>query len=286
MMGRIIVFLVVFVGIAVIGLVGAAVILRGQDARALALARAAMLAAPGDAATKFDLKMLDGLPAAAQRYFKFSIAPGTHIGTVTLIKMHGHMGLGDQTTPNYVPFTADQIFLVPEGFVWDVRAQMGPVALSGSDGFWRAQGWTRFWLAGLVPIVRAGGTSDFARSAYGRLIAEAVFWAPASLLPSDNVIWTPVSDNLVRVQVTHQGFSQSAEIEIGADGAPMSVVIARWSDANPDKVFRLQPFGGTASGFQWFGGYRLATRLEGGNFFGTAAYFPFYKAQIDQLEVR
>ena len=48
-------------------------------------------------------------------------------------------------------------------------------------------------------------------------------------------------------------------------------------------IYRLQPFGGFLSEFRDFDGYRLPTRVEGGNFIGTEAYFPFYKAQVDHL---
>jgi hypothetical protein len=58
------------------------------------------------------------------------------------------------------------------------------------------------------------------------------------------------------------------------------VSLARWTNANPEKTFRLQPFGGFVSAYGEFGGFRLPTHVEAGNFFGTPDYFPFFIADI------
>ena len=55
-------------------------------------------------------------------------------------------------------------------------------------------------------------------------------------------------------------------------GPPSSRVFQRWSDANPDKEYRSQPFGAEMSDFREVGGYRLPFRVEAGNMFGTDAY--------------
>jgi hypothetical protein len=73
------------------------------------------------------------------------------------------------------------------------------------------------------------------------------------------------------------------DITVAEDGRPEMVVIPRWTDANPEKTFRLQAFGGFLSEFREFDGYKLPTRVEGGNLIGTEAYFPFYKVSVDRL---
>jgi len=77
--------------------------------------------------------------------------------------------------------------------------------------------------------------------------------------------------------------TQTVDITVADDGCPTTVVIPRWSNANADKSYRLQPFGGYLSEFRDFDGYRLPTRVEGGNFIGTDGYFPFYKAIVDAI---
>lgn len=67
------------------------------------------------------------------------------------------------------------------------------------------------------------------------------------------------------------------------EGKPTVVKFARWSDANPDKVHRIQPFGGYLSEFRTFAGFTLPTHVEAGNHFDTEDYFPFYVADVRDI---
>lgn len=230
--------------------------------------------AAGDA-QPFDPSMVADLPEPARRYFAFTIAPGTPVQTAFRIEMNGELGNGTKDAPNYQPMQASQILAPPHGLVWKVNA--GP--LSGSDGAMPDGSWTRFWLFNLLPIVRADGP-DHHRSAFGRVVSEAAFWAPASLLPGEHVRWEPVDDDTARAIVRFGGFTQAVDITVDASGSPTEVIIQRWSNENPDKVFREQPFGGYPSEYRLFDGYRLPTRIEGGNHFGTPDYFPFFIADV------
>jgi hypothetical protein len=111
-------------------------------------------------------------------------------------------------------------------------------------------------------------------------VAEGAFWAPASLLPSNTVRWEHVNDDIARAIVSFADFEQAVEITVGKDGQPTRVVIQRWSNENSERTFREQPFGGDLFEFRDFGGYRLPTRVEGGNHIGTRNYFPFYRATV------
>jgi hypothetical protein len=97
------------------------------------------------------------------------------------------------------------------------------------------------------------------------------------------VSWEQLSTDSARATVSYNGVSQTVDVTVAADGRPIRVVIPRWTDANPSKTYQLQPFGGYLSEFQEFEGYRLPTRVEGGNFIGTDNYFPFYKVNIEAL---
>jgi hypothetical protein len=196
--------------------------------------------------------------------------------------MEGEFSLGNKAAPNYMPMRAEQILAAPHGFIWEVRAGDG-VWFSGSDGASDGTSWSRFWLFGIAPVARAGNNDDHARSAFGRYVAEAVFWTPAALLPGDGVQWEPVDDSTARVTVTHMGLEQAAEVTVGADGQPRKVVFQRWSNANPEKIFQLQPFGGYLFDYKDFGGFRLPTRVEAGNFFETDDYFAFFKADVTSV---
>ncbi|MGP1356455.1 MAG: DUF6544 family protein, partial [Roseicyclus sp.] len=64
---------------------------------------------------------------------------------------------------------------------------------------------------------------------------------------------------------------------------PVTVTFQRWSNANPEGVHRLQPFGGILSDFREVQGFRLPFRVEAGNMFGTEAYFPFFLADVQEI---
>lgn len=239
--------------------------------------RTLLLAGTGEIAT-FYPALVEGLPEPAQRYFRYTIAPGATLKTAIQIEMSGEIGLGSKAEPAYKPMRAHQILAPPFGLVWQLKA--GPI--SGSDGALPGRSWTRFWAFNVIPVVRAGGI-DHRRSAFGRVAAEAAFWVPASLLPGKHVRWESLSKQSARAVLSYGHFTQAVDITVDSRGAPTQVVLQRWSNENPDRVFQEQPFGGVLSDFQKFEGYTLPTRVEGGNWFGTPDYFPFFKAKVSKV---
>jgi hypothetical protein len=228
----------------------------------------------------FDFNMVRDLPAPARRYFGFAIRPGASLYSVAVVTMAGKFGIGDNKAPGYLDMTARQVLALPEGFVWQMHARKRLLRLSGSD----SDRWTRFWLMGLAPVARYGGDRDHQRSAFGRYVAEAVFWTPAALLPGPGIQWQAVDDATARVVVKHGDLEQAVDLRVDADGRPGQVSFQRWSNANPEKEYRWQPFGGYLAEFRDFEGFCLPTRIEAGNFFGTDDYFPFF--MVDVLDVQ
>lgn len=230
---------------------------------------------------RFNQNMVADLPEPARRFFKFAIAEGAPLYTVARLEMEGQFGMGDKAAPGYMPMRAFQVLAAPEGFVWAMSSGggAGGMRMAGSD----SGKWTRFWLYGLIPVARFGGNRDHARSAFGRYAAEAVFWTPAAVLPGINVAWEPVSENTARMTMRHKDFEQTVDVTVEADGRPLHVTFMRWSDANPDKVHQLQPFGGYLSEFRDFDGYKLPTHVEAGNQFQTDDYFPFFIADVTEI---
>lgn len=228
----------------------------------------------------FDPATVADLPEPARRFFLFSIKEGTPLYRVAMIDLEGRFSLGTKHAPNYMDMTATQVLAAPEGFVWKMSGGSGLMRMSGSD----AATWTRFWLAGLVPVARFGGNPDHMRSAFGRYVAEAVFWTPAALLPGPGITWETVDKDTARVTVAHGCLKQSVDVTLRADGSPSRVLFPRWTNANPEKMYRIQPFGGFLSEFRDFQGFRVPTHVEAGNLFGTDEYFPFFV--IDVTEIR
>ncbi|MEJ7929803.1 DUF6544 family protein [Ramlibacter sp. AN1015] len=258
---------------------------RTADERQADLAWDQLLGAAAAPSERFHPSMVAGLPEPAQRFFAYAIQPGTQLSAAVEITMEGELSLGTKEDPKYQPMRARQLLVSPHGLVWRVQAGSGWLRMSGSDGMVQGRSWTRFWLFGLVPIVRAGDSPDHSRASFGRVVAEAAIWSPASVLPQANVQWRELDADTARATVTHRGMVQEVDIRVNAQGQPLWVRIPRWTDANPQKEFRVQPFGGELSDFRQVGGYRLPFRVDGGNFFGTDDYFPFYRARVRDIRV-
>ena len=271
------VWIVILISVLLVAVVALAA-WRQLDRRADARAWDELAAYAGTDLGIFDPATVSELPEPARRYFNYMIEPGARLYTVVELDMTGQIGLGTRQAPNYRAMNAHQILAPPHGLVWQLES--GPIG--GSDGALPGQSWTRFWLFGLLPVVRVSNP-DHRRSAFGRVVAEAAFWAPASLLPNDHVHWEAVDADSARAVVRFGPFEQAVEITVGETGAPTQVQIERWSNANADKEYREQPFGGELSEFRRCDGYRLPTRVEGGNQFGTPDYFPFFRAEVTDI---
>lgn len=252
---------------------------RYLDHRADKAEMARLLATQPHGPEQFTASMVADLPEPARRYFSFTIAERTPLITVARIKMRGKFSLGNRQAPNYMHMQASQVLAAPHGFVWKMSGGSGAMRMSGSD----SQSWTRFWLAGLAPVARLGGTLDHARSAFGRYAAEAAFWTPAALLPETGVRWEAINEESARYTMCHGDMQQTVDITVDAEGRPIRVEFQRWSNANPQAVHRLQPFGGFLSQFREIQGFHVPTHVEAGNFFGTEDYFPFFIIDVTEL---
>jgi len=226
----------------------------------------------------FAAEMIADLPEPARRYFAYMIQPGTPLLPVAEIDMTGQFSLGTKDDPRYQPMQARQILAAPEGFVWAMHTR-GGMPVSGSD----TGRWTRFRIFGLIPVGRLGGDPDHTRSAFGRYAAEAVIWAPAALLPGPGITWEALGEDSARVVIQHGDLEQAVDVSVDEEGRPYEVTFQRWSNANPDQVHRLQPFGALNSDFRDVEGYRLPFRVEAGNMFGTDDYFPFFLADVSEI---
>lgn len=226
----------------------------------------------------YDPALVSNLPEPARRFFNFAIQPGTPLLTVTEIDMGGEFSLGTRHKPDYRPMEARQILAAPTGFVWKVRMP-GVVPVSGSD----TGRWTRFRILGLIPVARMGGDPDHERAAYGRYVAEAVFWTPAAVLPGPGVVWEAVDEDTARVTMTRDDLSQAVDVKVDAEGRPDVVQFMRWSNANPDRTHRLQPFGGKLAEFREIQGFRIPFNVEAANMSGTEEHFVFFKAKVSAV---
>jgi hypothetical protein len=270
--------------VVVLLIVGAAVLAFRSYQQANDEAESALAAIAGRAKPPigtFDLTMVASLPEIAQRYFAHAIAPGTPLQTTVQLEMQGTFLLGDKAKYQTYAMTARQILAPPSEFVWLPSMRSGIMHISGSDALVQGAGWTQFWINGLLPVVNLQASADLNRSAFTRSAMEAI-WAPASLLPANGVTWEQTGPNTARLSFT-TGI-EPVDMTFGPDGRVLEVVTMRWSDANADKTFRLQPFGGSMEAETSFQGFTIPSLVKVGNHFGTDDYLPFFQAQITRAE--
>lgn len=229
---------------------------------------------------RFDPAMIAGLPSVAQRYFARTIEPGTPLHRLVQLDMAGTFTMNGKA----LPMQARQILAPPgRGFVWQARIGKGLMRFAGSDGYLRDDGlsesWTKFWLGGLVPLARIGGGPDHPRAAATRAMLESV-WVPAVLLPQYGAEWQQTGPDSAEIRFGCTPDLPAMHLTLDAEGNLTEVWALRWSDANADKAYRLQPFGGRMLETAVFQGFRIPVRVQLGNHWGTPDHTPFFHAAI------
>ncbi|MCP5345214.1 MAG: hypothetical protein H7A05_11390 [Pseudomonadales bacterium] len=251
--------------------------------RARTQARECDLARGGEQSLRcFDPLMTADLPEPVQRFFAYCLSPGASLHSRAVLKMQGDFRF-QKNTP-WLPLQATQTLAAPTGMVWSARIGAGWQTMCGSDGVFAESSWTQFSWRDQLPLVHVHDNPDHYRSAVGRMLAEAVFWTPGALLTRLPVRWLALDGNTIQATLQHGSVEVCARIVLGADGQALSLQFERWSDANDEREYRLQPFGGMLSHYRDFQGIRIPTQVEAGNFFGTDDYFPFYRVQIQSLQ--
>ena len=277
------------VGLGLVVVAGAAALLgyrqHADDQRQAREVWAALEASADPSPPLYHPAMVADLPEIARRYFARGIEPGTPLHRVVRLEMEGTFVVNGTD----MPIRARQILAPPsEGFVWEAEVGTGLMRFAGSDGHHAPEGgtrdsWTKFWLHGLVPLARIGTGADHFRAAATRTMLEAI-WAPASLLPQFGAQWTQTGPDSAEIRFDAMEDTEPMRLTLDAEGNPAEVVALRWTDANPERVYRLQPFGGRMLETGRFGGFTIPTRVELGNQYGTPDYAPFFFATITSAD--
>jgi hypothetical protein len=251
---------------------------RQQQEEAEAAWRAIAARAPV-APPRYDPAMVADLPEIARRYFNHAIAPGTPLSRTVELRMEGQFRLGDRAKSRTFEMRAHQLLAAPSDYIWNVDMQAGPIRISGSDGRYNSHAWMRMWMFRAIPLVQVAATEDLDRSALARPALEAI-WAPAALLPDAGAQWVELAPDKAKVTIGQGEAEIDMTLTIDPAGRVVDIVARRWSDANPQQVFRYQPFGGTVEAEASFGGFTIPSAVEVGNHYGRADYFAFFKARI------
>jgi hypothetical protein len=194
--------------------------------------------------------------------------------------MRGRIRVG-----RWLPFSAIQLHVPPDGYLWVAKAGVGPITIRGydfyvgGDHYAGGAGGMRWRLFGHFPVVTSSG-SDVERSAAGRVALDA-FVLPSSWL-GPQVSWQPGPDTDSAVAHWQVGSWQVRVcIDVGPDGALRAVSMPRWA-APLGEPWGEYSCGGTLGGERRFGGVTMPTESQAGYFFGTPRWpdGEFYRARV------
>jgi hypothetical protein len=181
-----------------------------------------------------------GLPEAARRYLRASIAPGTRHAMAARLSMRGEIRLGGR----WLPFRAHEVVAPHDGFVWAARVA-GVVV--GTDSLVMGRARSAFSLLGLVSVADAFG-EDVDRSAAGRAGAEAV-WVPTSLLPSCDVEFESLGAHTVSAHFNVGSEQIELVLDLLRSGHLAGAHLARWGDPEGSGKFGWHRFGIEVTGY-------------------------------------
>jgi hypothetical protein len=212
---------------------------------------------------RFDLAQIAHLPPPVQRYFKHAIAPDTPLVRNAIFSMQGRIKLGQD---DWWPYTAQQLLVPGQGYLWSAVARKGWWRISGSDSLHAGQGRMRWNMLGWLPVVRAA-SADVARSAAGRLALEAVL-CPGSLL-GPTVRWEAPTPDSITTHFEIDGRAIAIGLVLAKDGAVVQVRGLRWGPTRSAQYAELL-FGinvereASAAGYTIPGVFKAGWELDGG----------------------
>jgi len=230
----------------------------------------------------FTEDMVSDLPAPARRYLLHAIRPGTPLASSVSLEMRGTMRL--KPGQEWMPMKARQIIAPPKGFVWRAEVGDGLMRFSGGDHYANGSGRVRFWLWGVIPLVKQEGP-DVSRAALGRLVCETI-WLPSSLLPQRGVKWETLDDESAQATMKIGEETVTLDLFIEPDGRLREIRILRWGNQTKDGGFGYIPFGGQIQEERAFGGYTIPSKVGVGWWIGTDRYFEFFRARIEDAVFR
>ena len=222
---------------------------------------------PGPDHDCFDPGSVEHLPAPARCMLQHAIPAGAPLARRAMLDLRGEITANGRR----MTVTARELLVPGRGFAWEARAALGPLWLRVRDHYLDGDGAVDVRLLGVVPLGTERGP-DVATSSRGRLAAEA-FWAPTTLLPHAGARWTAVDDRRATVQLVIDGAEESVTFAVDEDGALTEVTMMRWGDVQVDEHQRI-PYGFGVLEQNTFEGYRVASTLRGGWWFGTDRYRP------------
>jgi hypothetical protein len=175
-------------------------------------------------------KDLAVLPVPVERYFRFALIDGQRLIRVAEIRHKGEFNMGDK----WIPFESTEHFSTnPPSFIWDADMTMASLmSVRVRDAYFQKKGSMLGKIFGLYAMVDAKDDEKLNAGALQRYLAEAG-WQPTALLPSENLVWTPIDENRALATLTDGKMTVSLEFSFNEKGEITKVFTsARFKEMN------------------------------------------------------
>jgi hypothetical protein len=171
-----------------------------------------------------DFRVLEGLAAPVQRYFRAVLTEGQPLISAVNVEHTGTFNMSESGEQWRAFRSTQRVVTRRPGFVWDGRIAMVPlVAVHVHDAYVAGEGILHPALFGLITLADMRDTGgEVARGELMRFFAEAA-WYPTALLPSQGVQWQPVDDRSAKATLIDGALSLTMLFRFGDDGFIESV---------------------------------------------------------------
>jgi hypothetical protein len=174
---------------------------------------------------------------------------------------------------------AQEILAAPHGLIWKASMGSGFMRFSGYDYYVDGEGAMRWFLWGVIPLVRAEG-AEITRSAAGRVAIEAAAWLPSALLPQNGVRWEPIDDHSARAYIRIGTEELTPTLTLDPDGRLERIEMMRWDPDERDYVLYV----GEVLGHKKFKGHTIPGKILLTSRAGTPRENPFFEAVVITAE--
>jgi hypothetical protein len=235
------------------------------------------LALPNLSGDAFDARATVLLPPPASRYLRHAIKPGAPLARTVDLHMLGEIRVRPEG--DWFRFEAAQRICPERGFLWTARIEAaGRLSADGSDYLCDGQAGTDFFLGGLIPLAGVRG-GEYQRSATGRLLIESI-WLPSSFVADLGAEWEPGDEHRVSVKLPGQAAVSGLNMTVAESGALVDVSMMR-HQGGEGRSFGLMPYGLRVEAEDWFGDYRVPSRVTAVWGYGTDAAEEFMRIKVE-----
>ncbi|MEO7210333.1 MAG: DUF6544 family protein [Chitinophagaceae bacterium] len=199
----------------------------------------------------YEEKILSGLPAPVQRYFKHVLKPGQKYISCARLKHSGMFKSSDKD--KFEKIKGEQYFTsVSPGFIWKGKTSL----FTAIDMYLHCKGQLSVYLFSFLRILHGKGIT-YDQGELLRWLGEST-WCPTNLLPAENLSWTAIDDRSANLLYKINELELSYKVFFNKENEIVSMQTKRYKGKE-----ELQDWIGHFSVYKEMYGMIIPTLLEG-----------------------